>query len=258
MSIVTFPDGKVYGERKSPTPTGDYVECLHKWIVDKGKNVFIADGIPLSTNGVPSVSQMSQPPEGYKPVTITKSMSDWWWNIQEEQFPTDHTEFQVAKLLFNLTIWKKAFNNKVGHSMPPDKGTPRNEYFTGDRKGQGYPEDMGLLWCWAEGSVYKKLGERKIAGETCVIIQAIDALKPSTWPTTYRGNEHLFTIATNASRDTTAPNGYRLDPFPPFPIDGTQRHVLVPLFVNGDDKLYIKKKYTKPVTSVNFSGYGKR
>jgi hypothetical protein len=257
MKLV-FPNGTTYDERVSTPEVGDYVEMLHKWMVDKGKNVFEADGIPLSTNGVPSVSQMSQPPEGYKPVTITKAMSDWWWKIQEEQFPEIHTQLQVAKLLFNLTIWKKAFNNKVGHSMPPDVGTPRNEYFTGDRKGQGYKEDMGLLWCWSEGSVYKKLGERRIAGETCVIIQAIDALKPSTWPTSYVGNEHLFTIATNASRDRFAKSGYRLDPFPPFPIDGVQRKVLVPLFVNGDDKLYVKKKYTKPCTSIPTNIYGAR
>lgn len=256
---IAFPDGSVYDKRAiAPGPQGDYVEMKHKWLVDKGVNVFVADNINLKTKGVPSVSQMVQPPTGYHEVVVTKALSDWWWMIQEELFPAAAAKEEIGKCLTNITIWKKAFNNKRGHSMPPDVGTPRNNYFSGDRKGQGYPEDMGLLWCWAEGSIYKKVGERRLQGETCVAIEAIDARKPSTWPTSYAGYEHLFTIATNAYRDTLAPHGYRLDPFPPFPVDNVQRHAIVPLFVNNENVLYIQKKYTQPVPSFKFAGYGRR
>lgn len=239
---LTFRD-KLYTERTASPPTGDYVVVLHKWMVDFGMNVFRADNIPMSTNGVPAVGQFVQPSQGYTPVIVNKAMADWWIKIQAEQFPSNNLE--VTKALLNLTYWKKAFNNKVGWGM---EDYPRNEYFSGDRKGQGYKEDMGLLWCYSEGSVYKKKGEGRVAGKDCVVIEALDAKRPETWPTTYVGNEHLFTVATNAFRNTNAPHGYQVDPFPPFPVDSTVRHILVPLFVNNDNKLFIEKKYTKSVT----------
>jgi len=213
--------------------TAQYGATLDPWMADFGRNVFLVNNLPQKANGIPAVQQLLQPPQGYMPVLITRALAAWWKAQQVSVSPVGYPDSEVVKTLLSLTRGMRAFNNNVGW----DDG--RNEYWSGS--GTGFKEDMGLLFVFAAGNTHKVIGEGKIAGIPCYVIEALNAQDPSTLSVTYAAKPWLFRIATNNARDTTAPNGFRRDPFPFLYTPDAK--VLVPLLVNNDTKLYIHKRY---------------
>jgi hypothetical protein len=241
-----------------PPVTGTFGQVLDKWMVDSGQNVFITDNLPARANGIPAVGQFRQPGAGYTPIVINKRVSDWWWKITKEVCPVGYPDSEITRTLISLTQWDRAFTNKTGLGMEDD---PRNEYWTGDKLGQGCRRDIGMQYYYSAGATYKTIGSTRIAGDDCWVIEAMDVFDPATFTKTYKGNEHLFTIAANNVREPLAPHGFRRDPFPHLynlSQDNYSR-VLVPLLCNHAKELYIPKRYMRILpagTSIPAYPYG--
>lgn len=227
--VVIAPGKAVYGQ------------VLDKWMVDYNKNVFIADNLPMGVNSIPAVGQMAQLSTD-KPVRITKQIAGWWYKLTQEVTPKDYPHDEIVKTLLNLTQGRKAFTNNTGWD---EGGGNRIEHWSGEPQ-TGKREDMGLQYCFSSGSTYKIIGERRIAGKDCWVIEAMNALDPATLNITYKGNEHLFSVATSNSRSDRL-NGYTVNPFPRLYNRTRENYsrVLVPLLANGRKELYIQKKYIR-------------
>lgn len=221
-------------------PTKKVFGQVLDWYDWAGKNMFDYFGMGNNIQNDPAVGQFAQV-TGDAPILVTKRISDWWYKLTQEVTPSGYPHDEIVKTLLNLTMGKKAFTNKMGWD---EANGDRNEYWTGvgDNKG----EDMGLQYVWSVGSTYEIIGEIRIAGKDCWKIRAFDAFDPKTYEATYKGNEHMFTIATSNSRANNV-EGFISNPFPRLynrSVDGFSR-VLVPLMANHRTELYIPKQLIK-------------
>lgn len=216
---------------------------LDKWWVDYGKSIFEVMNVPPRFNSLPAAVQFVQL-NGDKAVLITRSLANWWYKQQKAVCPPDYPHTELVKTLLNLTMGKKAFTNKIGWD---EENGNRREYWSGEGEA-GKKEDMGLLFVFTAGSTYKVIGEKRISGKECWVVEAMDALDPATLEVNYWEKPWLFTIATSNSRaPEVLPYKFIVNPFPRLydrSLDNFSR-VLVPLLVNGRKEMYVEKKYMK-------------
>ena len=228
-----------------PAPSGRFIQILDFWYdIPPHLPWFEAIGAPVQVNSTPGVTQMVSLSADI-PVSITKPVADWIYRTMAEVFPTS-SRLEIVKTLLNLYQGRKAFTNNTGWD---ELGGNRIEYWSGEDQ-TGKKEPIGLQYVCSIGSTYKVLGEGSLFGNPVWKIEAMDVFDPSTLTKTYKGNEHLFTIATVNSRDDTRAERFKTNPFPHNPpiynrtYDNYTR-VIVPVLANHRNYLYIKKMYCK-------------
>ena len=239
----------------APVVQGRYLQVLDMWYDAPPfyQNVFdIVDNgvllIPPKVNSEPAVTQMVSV-TGDTPVSITRPIADWIFKTMQEVFPTS-THDEIVKTLMNLYQGRKAFTNNTGWD---EAGGNRIEYWSGSDQ-TGKKEPIGLQYVCSSGSTHKIVGEAYLYRNPVWVIEAMDAFDPATLTKTYKGNEHLFSIATVNYRDATRAEGFKANPFPHFPptYNRTRSNftrVIVPLLANHRNYLYIKKIYCKELPS---------
>jgi len=233
-----------YKERPA-RPPGVFAQVLNhvEWTTlhdPPTRNILQYTNVPVRFSGIPSVFQLIATATT-KPVTMTRELQEWAFELMLETAPPLLTKEDVKKVYANAYMGSKAFTNGTGHDTTAGDGggLVYADWVLGT--GLDNPTGWKLQHTICHGATVKVLRTFQKAGITQAAIECLNANDPTITNKTYKDNPWLIFPAINWAR-YPLPLG-QADPFP----KNGDKDVPIPLITYANEA-YIDASWLRYLT----------